>query len=62
MCPASRLSFKGALSTLRAFAPLFMGNRQQAFTEPLLALASDAVPLRPFRFEPREVKRRPKAF
>jgi hypothetical protein len=60
--PASRLSFKGALSTLRAFAPLFMGNRQQAFTEPLFALASDVVPLRPFRCEPRAVKRRPKVF
>jgi hypothetical protein len=60
--PASRLSFKGTLSTLRAFAPMFMGNRQQAFAERLLALACDVVPLRPFRCEPRAVKRRPKVF
>jgi hypothetical protein len=39
-----------------------MVNRQQAFTELLLARASDVVPLRPFRGEPRAVKRRPKVF
>jgi len=60
--PPARLSFKGALSTLRAFAPLFMNHAKQALTELLLALAGDEVPLRPWRCEPRAVKRQPKVF
>jgi hypothetical protein len=61
-----RLSFKGALATLRHWAPLMMkaSPRQQRLTYEsiLLALAADLVPLRPNRSEPRAVKRRPKVY
>jgi hypothetical protein len=60
-----RLSFKGTISTLRAFATLFEPGRTGAgkrFAELLLALAADPVPFRPDRVEPRAVKRRPKAY
>jgi hypothetical protein len=63
--PPSRLSFKGTVSTLRAFAPLFALSASlasQRFEDLLLALASDPVPLRPDRSEPRAVKRRPKVY
>ncbi|WP_425609312.1 hypothetical protein [Synoicihabitans lomoniglobus] len=63
--PPARLSFKGTVSTLRAFAPLFATNARQAaqrFEELLLALAADLVPDRPHRSEPRAIKRRPKVY
>ena len=63
--PADRLSFKGTISTLRAFAPLFATSDHEAnqrFEDLLLALACDTVPLRPNRSEPRAVKRRPKVY
>ena len=63
--PADRLSFKGTISTLRAFAPLFATSAHEAnqrFEDLLLALACDTVPLRPNRSEPRAVKRRPKVY
>lgn len=63
--PPSRLSFKGTVSTLRAFAHLFATSARvaaQRYEDLLLALASDPVPLRPNRSEPRAVKRRPKVY
>ncbi|MEI6862726.1 MAG: hypothetical protein WCL04_10820 [Verrucomicrobiota bacterium] len=63
--PPGRLSFKGTVSTLRAFAPLFApaGSRAaERFAALLLALAADPVPDRPNRVEPRAVKRRPKCY
>jgi hypothetical protein len=63
--PPSRLSFKGTVSTLRAFAPLFAPAQPRAaerYAELLLALAADPVPDRPDRVEPRAVKRRPKSY
>lgn len=63
--PPSRLSFKGTVSTLRAFAHLFATSARQAasrYEELLAALATDPVPLRPNRSEPRAVKRRPKVY
>jgi len=63
--PPSRLSFKGTVSTLRAFAPLFapaQPHAAQRYQELLLALAADPLPHRPNRVEPRAVKRRPKCY
>ena len=62
---STRLSFKGTVSTLRAFAPLFATSTREAaqrYEDLLLALAADPVPLRPNRSEPRAVKRRPKVY
>jgi len=61
----TRLSFKGTVGTLRAFAPLFAATARgaaQRYEDLLLALAADPVPLRPDRAEPRAVKRRPKVY
>lgn len=64
--PLARLSFKGALTTLRQWAPLFAAGsralRRQRYAELLLALATDLLPVRPGRCEPRAVKRRPKVY
>lgn len=63
--PPDRISFKGTVSALRAFAPLFASAAKAAadrYADLLLALASDPVPLRPDRVEPRAVKRRPKCY
>lgn len=63
--PPCRLSFKGTIGVLHAFAPLFdplNKNASQRYEELLLALASAPVPLRPNRSEPRAVKRRPKSY
>jgi hypothetical protein len=64
----SRISFKGALDTVRQWLP----SLHAAATHPnifrhlyrclLRTLAKDLVPLRPNRSEPRAVKRRPKKF
>jgi hypothetical protein len=62
-----RLSFKGTVETLRQWTFLF-GRAPDAktlssrFEDILLALASDLVPHRPNRIEPRAVKRRPKVY
>jgi hypothetical protein len=62
-----RLSFKGTVATLRQWTFLF-GRAPDAktlssrFEDILLALASDLVPHRPNRIEPRAVKRRPKVY
>jgi hypothetical protein len=64
--PRQPLSFKGALSTLRQWAPLFQNlppsdhNRLWLFL--LRCIADDPLPLRPNRSEPRARKRRPKAY
>ena len=63
--PPTRLSFKGTISTLRAFAPLLATSARlaaQHYEHLLLALAADPVPYRPDRTEPRAVKRRPKPY
>jgi hypothetical protein len=62
--PLERLSFKGTLDTLRSFcgaqaqAPRAT-QRRLLWAEMLRLIAADLVPLRPNRFEPRAVKRRP---
>jgi len=64
----SRLSFKGALDTVRHFASAIHAaratpRRQHALIEELLAIiASDLVPERGGRSEPRAKKRRPKNY
>jgi hypothetical protein len=64
--PVERLSFKGALSTLRQWAPLFVGAEtschQRLWTHLLVCLAADTLPHRPNRVEPRARKRRPKNY
>ena len=64
----SRLSFKGTLDALQAFAAVLQGGglsvRQQAALESelLRLIAADAVRPRPGRLEPRARKRRPKNY
>lgn len=63
--PPFRLSFKGTVGVLHAFAPLFdpaTKGAAQRYEDLLLALAAAPVPLRPNRSEPRAVKRRPKSY
>ena len=61
-----RLSFKGSLQHVRTFAPLMVALRAPARSELydllLVTLASEIVPDRPGRVEPRLKKRRPKSF
>ncbi len=61
-----RLSFKGSIDTLLAWAPLLPVGKprksKQFIAELLLVIASDQVPLRPKRSEPRAKKRRPKNY
>jgi hypothetical protein len=60
-----RLSFKGTVDTLRQWAPLFDPARvvtRAAHRELLRIIASDQVPLRPNRSEPRARKRRSKNY
>jgi hypothetical protein len=62
-----RVSFKGSLDALRQFSDAMSRApnrklRRQLWEDLLLTLASDLVPLRPNRTEPRAVKRRPKPF
>ena len=63
------ISFKGAMQTLEAFQPLitYLGRcnprlREQAYARVLASIATHTVADRPGRFEPRQVKRRPKRF
>lgn len=64
----ARISFKGALDTLRQFANAASGAENKPRTisalvdDMLLAIARDLVPLRPNRVEPRVRKRRPKNY
>ena len=62
-----RISFKGSVDTLRHFSLVIAKARSrrqqiQLTNEMLEALASDALPDRPHRVEPRSQKRRPKAY
>lgn len=59
------ISFKGAMQTLEAFRPLLAccpRLRYQAYERMLACIATHTVGDRPGRFEPRQVKRRPKRF
>ena len=64
----SRISFKGTLDTVRHFATAIHAaratpRRQDSLIEQMLAIiASDTVPERPERSEPRAKKRRPKNY
>ena len=66
--PIERLSFKGAVDTLRQWVDTLNAvhdkPREQArlFNQLLQILAEDTVPYRPDRTEPRVRKRRPKAY
>jgi hypothetical protein len=63
--PVERLSFKGALDALRAWAERALAarrHRAHARRTLIARLAADQVPLRPGRNEPRARKRRPKEF
>ena len=63
--PLERLSFTGTLDTLRSFCGACAQTPRPAlrtllWAEMLRIIAADLVPLRPDRWEPRAVKRRPK--
>lgn len=66
--PLARLSFKGAVDTLRQWAPILAATARhparyrRLFQKLLACLARDLVPLRPERMEPRARKRRPKNY
>lgn len=65
--PLERLSFKGALDSVRTFCAASAQatrarQRHSLWAELLRVLADDLVPLRPNRWEPRVVKRRPKSY
>jgi hypothetical protein len=65
--PLERLSFKGTVATVRAWAPALAGRssageRQRLLSLLLRCLAADPLPLRPNRLEPRAKKRRPKNY
>lgn len=63
--PPGRLSFKGTVGVLRAFAPLAgagSSTNARRYEELLRALAAAPVPDRPDRSEPRAVKRRPNSY
>jgi hypothetical protein len=67
--PVQRLSFKGTLDTVceysRSLAQIPVSYRQRRtnlYKEMLAVIAQDPVPDRPDRFEPRCLKRRPKAY
>jgi hypothetical protein len=62
-----RLSFKGSMDTLRHFSLVIARARNriqrlQLIRHLLSALAADALPARPYRVEPRSLKRRHKDF
>jgi hypothetical protein len=63
--PVERLSFKGTVDTLRQWTPLFFLRTQlarHARAELIRIIASDTVPFRPNRSEPRARKRRAKSY
>ena len=67
--PLCRLSFKGTLETVEEFShrlagmPLSQKKKRQTIYQNMLAIiATDLLPERPGRREPRCVKRRPKAY
>jgi hypothetical protein len=67
-CDLSRLSFKATVDTLRQFSYAIYATKDAPRTrgriidEMLLVIASEKVPLRENRSEPRALKRRPKPF
>ena len=67
-CPGERISFQGAVSTLRAWAPFLAQprldpkTRRDFYRLMLHDLVQDALPHRPNRTEPRARKRRPKNY
>jgi hypothetical protein len=64
--PIDRLSFKGTLATVRHWAPALADSREPTRSNlhriMLAYIATDLVPLRPYRTEPRAKKRRPKGY
>jgi hypothetical protein len=64
--PVESVSFKGTLSTLRSWAPLFLAlgrrKRRALWMQLLGVIARDPLPRRPDRVEPRARKRRPKNY
>lgn len=64
--PLNRISFKGTATSMRQWAPLLSHasatKRHSLHAELLHLIASDLLPLRPNRSEPRAVKRRPKPY
>ena len=67
-CDLTRLSFKATVDTLRQFSYAIHATkdiprtRARVLNEMLLIIASEKVPLREHRSEPRALKRRPKPF
>ena len=67
-CDLTRLSFKGTVDTLRQFSYAIYATKDEPRTrsriidEMLLVIASEKVPLRENRSEPRALKKRPKPF
>jgi hypothetical protein len=62
-----RLSFKGTIDALRQYTLAIVSTAQKSkrrrlWSQLLATIATDLVPLRPGRSEPRAVKRRPKAY
>lgn len=65
--PIERISFKGAIATIRQWAPLITQcpnrkQRRRLLSQLLSYLAQDQLPLRPNRLEPRARKRRAKNY
>lgn len=65
--PLERVSFAGSLAAARRYGEAFLQARSQAcrsalWEELFRVLATDLVPVRPGRREPRAVKRRPKPY
>jgi hypothetical protein len=65
--PVERISFKGAIATIRQWAPLITQcpnpkQRRRLVSQLLIYLAQDQLPHRPNRLEPRARKRRPKNY
>lgn len=65
--PRQRISFKGAMDTIRSFHPAMLraasrSAQSRLHTRMIAILADDALPLRPDRSEPRAIKRRPKPY
>jgi Transposase DDE domain/Insertion element 4 transposase N-terminal len=66
--PLERMSFKGTLDTLRSWASVIRASagkprkQTELVNRMLLTIASDLLPIRPGRSEPRAKKRRPKNY
>ena len=65
--PLEQISFKGTVDAVRQYSPLIAQapsrkKQKQLLVRLLEVLALDLVPQRPGRYEPRAIKRRPKAY